>query len=121
MDDIQARATAWIIGHDTGVSSKTIWAVMIGGNPDRKNTSYWDIPSDPADFGRCYRLLKLIPEWKKDLNKVAKTFPKWKYFIDNWDKMEAMYLEELPTGRCPKLYEFMQEYIRKEYERQRTK
>jgi hypothetical protein len=31
----------------------------------------------------------------------------WKNIIDNWSELTRLYLEELPTGRAPKLYERM--------------
>ena len=106
------RANKWIMSNDTGISSKTIWGVMMGSitnSKDTVNEFFCSIPADPSDFGRCYRLLLLIPEWKTDLQKVADIFPKWQPLIDNWEKCEQLYLRDLPTGVCGELYDFMKE------------
>ena len=50
---------AWLTNGDTGISSKTIWLVMMGR---RLGANDWaDVPHDPDDFGRCYRLLQVMP------------------------------------------------------------
>jgi hypothetical protein len=96
----------WILGPDTGISSKTIWAVMMGAIEAGRPFGY-DIPHDPDDFGRCYRLLEKFPEWKPRLKEVAEKFPEWGPMVREWDKMTALYEEELPTGEAPKLYSLM--------------
>lgn len=97
----------WLIGRDTGISSITIWAAITGNRP--QNLRDFDVPHDPADFGRCYRLLNLFTAWRKDLPKVAELCPKWKPFVEAWDELTVLYEEELPSGKCPKLYKRMQE------------
>ena len=97
----------WLMGRDTGISSRTIYAAITGCP-----TEDYDIPHDPDDFGRCYRLLELFPNWKAELHKVAERFPKWKPFIAAWDELTALYEEEAPSGRAPKLFDRMQELRR---------
>lgn len=100
-----ARAAEWILGPDTGLSSRTIWGVLVGAEAiDRP-----DIPYDPSDFGRCYRLLEVIPEWRSRLSEVADRFPAWRMFIAQWEAMELLWKEESPSGNCPRLYALMQE------------
>jgi hypothetical protein len=94
----------WIVSNDTGSSSITIWAVMMGVAPQ-----YPGIPYDPSDFGRCYRLLQNIPEWRDRLHEVAQAYPAWGPLVENWEKMTAIYLRDLPSGRSDELYAFMQE------------
>ena len=94
----------WVLSRDTGISSKTIWAAMNGAKFDMA-----DIPADPEDFGRCYRLLNHFSEWKKRLNEVALKFPKWGPLIEAWDVLTALYEEEYKSGMAPKLYSMMQE------------
>lgn len=98
------NALNWIASDDTGISSKTIWAVMMNAEID-----YAHVPWDPADFGRCYRLLEAVPEWKPRLGEVAKKYPAWTGLVENWPELEALYLEELPTGKAPKLYQRMKQ------------
>ena len=99
---------SWIVGPDTGVSSRTIWAFMMGIN---LSSIVVDVPCDPSDFGRCYRLLALNPQWKGRLPEMAAALPIWKPLIGAWDQLEALYLEESPTGVCKKLYAKMQPLI----------
>lgn len=40
---------------------------------------------------------------------VALLSPVWREIMISWDSLVALYLEELPTGRCPKLYARMKE------------
>lgn len=96
-------AEAWIKNGDTGISSETIWSVL-SGHPVRRT----GVPWDPADFGRCYRLLKAIPGWRGRLSEVASRHHDWKPLIEAWDELTALYEEELPKGKAPKLYERMQ-------------
>ena len=104
----------WLLGPDTGVSSKTIFSVLASSEQLRVcayASLSWgaDVPHDPDDFGRCYRLLEKFPAWRDRLSEVAEAFPKWEPMVREWEQMTVLYLEELPTGRCPKLYDLMQE------------
>lgn len=88
------KAMQWIVGHDTGTSSKTIWAVMMMAQPEDA-----DVPYDPDDFGRCYRLLKLIPEWRTRLDLVAMTYPAWMALVREWDRLTEMFERVIgPSG-----------------------
>lgn len=98
----------WIIGNDTGISSETIWAVMMGVSNSGTRPFGFDVPHDPSDFGRCYRLLKYIPEWKGRLNEVATCFPKWIPMVREWDKMIAIYERDLESGKSSELFDLMQ-------------
>lgn len=95
---------------DTGTSSKTIAHVMLGVRAPRYGP---DVPYDPGDFGRCYRLLKLFPLWELRLPEVAEAYPAWSGLVREWSRLSALYEEELPSGKAPRLYARMQE-LRKE-------
>ena len=77
----------WIIEGNTGTSSKTIWSVMMGvvTKPMQCGMKY-DVPHDPSDFGICWQLLVLIPEWKERLSEVSNVFPAWVGFVREWGK-----------------------------------
>jgi len=96
----------WLAGRDTGISSCTIYSVMQHTGMDR-----YDVPQDPADFGRCYRLLKLFPEWLPRLPEMLPRFPEWRGLVDNWAELTALYEEEIQnkSGMAPKLYARMKE------------
>lgn len=101
----------WLASWDTGVSSLTIHHVLSGRSwqaGPRRPPTYVKHPLDPADFGRCYRLLKVAPpEWRGRLGEVAARYKSWKPLVDHWDELEALYEEEQASGQCPKLYERM--------------
>jgi len=98
----------WALGRDTGTSSLTIYSA-ITGRPSHHRS--YDVPHDPDDFGRCYRLLKLFPQWRDKLAETIKICPEWQPFVEAWDELTALYEEEVPnhTGRAPKLYKRMKE------------
>jgi len=87
-----SKELTWINGADTGISSKTIWAVMMDVVAEN---GWYGTPSDGADFGRCYRLIELVPEWKSQLYKVSDRFPEWRPLVDQWDLLEDSYKEDL--------------------------
>ena len=70
---INKRAYQWIVGLDTGLSSKVIWSVMMG-----VETGWASLPHDEDDYGRCIRLLQFIPEWQSRLDEVVEKYPEWK-------------------------------------------
>lgn len=100
----------WPDSRDTGVSSATIYYVFTG----RKVYDSFDVPHDPGDFGRCYRLLKKAPLWKSQLSKVSEKFPVWLPFVREWPKLEDMYEEALNGNDASffegvkEMYDFMQ-------------
>lgn len=83
---IHQRAVRWMVSGDKGLSSETLWAALMGGEQGPNWT-----PSDSHDFGRCYRLLKLIPEWRARLGDVPKVLPDWKQLVAAWPECEALW------------------------------
>lgn len=86
----------WIDSRDTGISSAAIWSVMMN---TRSPYGRYDHPHDPDDFGRCYRLLELFPEWKSRLTEVSTRFPFWAPFIRDWSTLCEAYEREIETPR----------------------
>lgn len=113
-------AIGWLINGDTGISSETIWSVMMSRRIEK---SYWraDVPQDPDDFGRCYRLLKVMPSWRERLPEVATKYPAWKPLVGAWDELTALYEEELPRKSAPKLYARMRQLLHKPAATEATK
>lgn len=100
---IDERAERWFESRDTGLSSTTIWRFFRGrGRTDDDRT-----PSDPSDFGRCHRLLTLIPEWRARLGELGAARPEWKLLVDGWAEMERIYERDLPTGKSMDLWALM--------------
>lgn len=108
-DAAQDRALTWLSGRDRGISSEAICRHMLGLPRD----TMWglDDPWDPADLGRCIRLLDLIPEWRPRLREMAGHSPRWAALVGAWDELEALYREELPQGVAPRCYARMRELV----------
>lgn len=87
-----ATPEEWLRGGDTGMSSETIYAFMMDGYCARPA-----IPYDADDFGRCHRLLKAFPEWRKRMPQM-RDVDGWRKFSAQWDRIEKAYESELAAG-----------------------
>lgn len=98
----------WLLSGDTGISSECICGVMT--NSKVRDSSP---PSDPSDFGRCYRLLQHFPEWRPRMGEVAAKFPEWTALVREWDALTDLYELESKNknGMAPKLYDRMKVLI----------
>lgn len=108
---LDARIDGWVVGGDTGSSSHAIWQCMVDA-PEKQ--AY--CPYDPADLGRCLRLLELVPEWKPELHLLQSVSPQWKALVDNWKELHEMMEDESgidwsKSKSAPKTYERMKEII----------
>jgi hypothetical protein len=107
--------SAWCHSDDWGMSSGHMAFVLAPhAGMQAINRSHWhecSHPMDPADFGRCYRLLRAVPELRPHLPKMAGASKEWAALVGAWDELEGLYEKELPTGECPKLYARMQELL----------
>jgi len=102
------KAIQWIASGNIGARSMTMWNCLIG------NTNFGrSSPSDPGDFGRCYRLLEFVPEWKSEIYKLKSLSKRWSVLIDNWDELTKMYklCTQYPSekGYWESMYKFMKE------------
>jgi hypothetical protein len=70
-----------------------------------------DIPYDPSDFGRCYRLLQVMPSWRLRMQEVADAHVNWQPFVDAWEELTTLYELELksPDGMAPRTYARMRQ------------
>lgn len=84
------RPEDWLHRHDTGISSETIYSVMTGRQV--RTTGY---PLDASDFGRCYRLLALFPDWRPRMQEVADRFKEWGPLVREWDLLTQLYEQDL--------------------------
>ena len=79
----------WIVSGDTGLSSKSIWCIIMGVEETSPS-----VPCDSDDFGRCYRLLAYFNLSEKGaiLFGLSK-FDIWKSLtkIDKWLALEQLY------------------------------
>lgn len=79
----------WLLGDDTGASSKTILSVMTGNK-----ISYPSVPIDTSDFGRCVRILEKFPDWKVRLNEVSELYPEWGPLVEAWSELTELYYKK---------------------------
>ncbi len=78
----------WLASRWTGVSSATIWSVMMDfPSPYKK----YDIPYGPDDFHRCHRLFTTFPLWTERLGEVATKFPFWAPYVRAWGELIRLY------------------------------
>jgi len=102
---------AWLECDDTGRASRFMAWTLMGakaGVPLAEN----DHPHDPSDLGRCLRFLEACPGIKDKLLVMGENCGAvWRGLILQWDALEGLYREELPTGTAPKLYAIMQQII----------
>jgi len=86
------RAIWWAAYGERGLSSMSIYnffAPQLG----LPKVSFWSacVPADGADFGRCYGLLLLLPEWKARLDELTVLGSRWESLIKNWDKLSRLH------------------------------
>jgi hypothetical protein len=93
----QKRIIKWVLS-GSGYASLTILSVMIGLDYDSAG-----VPCDIADFGRCVKLLRAMPEFRYRLPEVSQKYPRWKPFVEKWDYLEQLYSDYRPEARG-KLY-----------------
>ena len=106
------RVEEWITGHDTGTSSKAIYRHMMGYT--RERATFGTHPHDPADFGRCYRLLQIAPNWRNRIGEMAEYSKAWASLAGAWDELTAMYEAVVESGAkdARALYDRMHELVR---------
>ena len=122
---VPQRAVWWAVYGEHGTSSNTIWNVLsqdkLGGVKFDYEylkrvmipPSAYDHPYDPSDFKRCYMLLKAIPEWRLELDKMKAISPVWSKLVDNWDKLTEMLEQMMKDDQDVGMYKFMQELTEK--------
>lgn len=89
---------AWLASDDVGLSSKYMASVL--SEQFYASNNY---PRDPADLGRCIRLLVAVPELASQLHEMKACSPQWSAVIDNWEKWKDLY----EAGEGKKLYQEM--------------
>lgn len=98
----------WITCRRTGISSKTMWAGVIGVNPDEKtyaNLQPWfDVPYDADDFSRCvdfYDYCEINQD--EDFPKIIERFPFFRPILEKWNIMYGLFKK----GCYSQLYEIL--------------
>jgi len=108
---IQDRALWWNANGEKGMSSNTMWNCFMDAKKFPIN-----YPHDPDDFKRCWKLLGVIPEWRKEMHKLKPLCRQWSNLVDNWDELTDMYelncLNDWKTSKKIGMYELMQKLTR---------
>ena len=107
----------WLASDSTGLSSRYMARILatcagLGSVPEEDDLHFRGIhyPHDPSDFGRCVGLLDAVPELRPHLPELTEGHGgAWARLVAVWDELEALYREELPTGKAPRLYARMRE------------
>ncbi len=77
-----------------GISSKAMAAAFLDRNPEDSGW-FGNHPVDPSDFNKCLLLLETVPEARKHMDKVAALSKTWKTLVENWDRLEKCFLDEV--------------------------
>ena len=101
------KINEWLRDGDVGTSSAAIVTKLTGLNICKSDDMF--APSDPSDLLRCIRLLEYVPELKPRIVEMSGVSDRWKVIVDNWDELENLLVDELPTGKAPKTYMRMTE------------
>jgi len=82
----------WLVGNDTGSSSKWLAATAIAGAiPESKYAPSY--PRDAADFGRCVRLIEAAPSVRNAFPLLAAACEKWAALVSKWDALTILHNE----------------------------
>jgi len=103
--DVMFKMLEWALGRDTGASSKTMLRAAL------RPLKGGDIPHDPSDFGRCYRLIQAVPELRGYFPTMVANCPRLAPYIEEWEDLCIMYERELKNanGKAPELYARLKE------------
>jgi hypothetical protein len=98
MNNEIATVAEWMVGDDTGVSSKFIAATWLAGKVVR---SYWidPTPHDDPDLGLCIRLIKKVPAIRSVFPILRDASPVWRIYIDHWDELAALHNDSPKSKR----------------------
>ncbi|PHI31203.1 hypothetical protein [Budvicia aquatica] len=78
--------SAWLTSDDTGLSSKFMASVLSGQFITENR-----YPLDPADFGRCVRLIRAVPELEPSLSQMRDFGKEWAAVVNNWSYWTQLY------------------------------
>lgn len=105
IDSERTSILNWMRSGDTGVSSETMALIAMGAT-----RGDFDAPYDPADFGRCYRLVKANPVIKESFAKISELVPQFKPILKNWEICCKIFERDFPTGKSDELYKMIQDW-----------
>ena len=107
------KINVWLRDGDVGTSSSAIVTKLTSLHLCKPDDMF--APSDQSDLLRCIKLLEFVPEFKPRLVEMSDVSDRWKVIVDNWDELENLLVDELPTGKAPKTYMRMTELFGVKY------
>jgi hypothetical protein len=106
---MEKKYLEWLSSSDTGVSSETLMYAL-----HNVKKPYPDIPHDPSDFGRIYRMFTKFPELENRLDEVLGfdwgheiMKKRMNEFIVQYMDIKTMYESELGQEYMPRTYELL--------------
>jgi hypothetical protein len=87
---VSKELSDWVKG-DSGVSSMAIASALVPQLRALVLRSGPGVPADTGDFGRCHRLLQLIPDGASRMPEVAAAYPGWKPYVAVWDELTWLF------------------------------
>lgn len=104
------KVLEWMAYGEPGRSSETMAFRLLGMKPRQRESH----PLDPADFNRCLKLLKAVPELRDKLPEMKAVSPAWSAIVDRWSELEESFIDEVgwdwSNGQsAPKTYALMKE------------
>lgn len=86
------KMVEWIVTHRNGVSSRTMWAGLMGVKPKNTNSWIYDIPHDSADLEYCIDLVEYCEvEPDKDFSSITAIFPWFEPITRRWPELCKLY------------------------------
>lgn len=101
----------WIATHRVGVSSRTMWAGLMGvtAKPEDPVTRF-GYPLDVDDFSRCHDLVKFCEvDPTGDFPKMVETIPWLAPLAREWDTLAGMYERNEKSGLFRRLLRLRRE------------
>jgi hypothetical protein len=82
------RVEFWKKYGEQGTSSKTMWLMLRYGTimPGA------DHPHDIDDFSRCHMPLEMVPDWRKEMEKMKEVSAVWESLANYWEVLTEMYV-----------------------------
>lgn len=113
MDENMEKVLKWLGSSDTGMSSKAL-AFEFMNNVEYEDADF--APVDPADLGRCLRLIDKVPEVRKCVDSLATKYKAWAKIAPVWDKIAESMRDEVgidwSKGRsAPITYKMMRPFM----------
>ncbi|GAB7082343.1 hypothetical protein [Megalodesulfovibrio paquesii] len=106
------EAIQWLANGERGLSSNALFTRLTGVDALGRDKKWWRFhPLDPADFRRCVLLLETVPGFREKLPLMCDVSPQWAALVAHWEELEALLVDEYPTGFAPKTHECMREIL----------